>query len=299
MINVSVSQLVNQVDKNTFTLYTEWEDTHFKIILLRPCTVPLKGEMDIEKANYFLGHLDESFEIYLEKTRLAFSGKNADIQFFLHDDTFTWKQQNILTRGEIAIYPLSNILTISDILKQLLELYQKCQEEILTLERGNKRLNESNIKLTKDIEEMINVKDKMEKDLYTRFLLLLNAKKKRIRELQKALDSNKQTTKSIYDETTDDESEKSDVESKKVHNTASSNSRKRKVDYKSEQKATPKNSKMNFRIRTNSSSSEDTSPEPSTSRNELTSQNIDMPHTIKLKQVLNISEEESEEDLFT
>lgn len=296
MINVSVSQLVNQVDKSNFTLYAEWEDTHFKIILLRPCTVPLRGEMDIEKANYFLGHLDEAFEIYLEKTKLAFSGKNTDIQFFLHDDTFIWKQQNILTRGEIAIYPLSNILTISDILKQLLELYQKCQEEILTLERGNKCLNESNIKLTKDIEEMINVKDKMEKDLYTRFLLLLNAKKKRIRELQKALDNNKQT-KSIYDETTDDESEKSDVESKKVHNTASSNSRKRKVDYKSEQKTISKNSKMNFRIRTNSSSSEDTSPEPSTSRNKLTSQNIDVPHTIK--QVLNISEEESEEDLFT
>ncbi|XP_050464000.1 DNA repair protein XRCC4-like [Cataglyphis hispanica] len=298
MINVSVSQLVNQVDKCNFTLYAEWKDTYFKIILLRPCTVPLSGEMDIEKANYFLDHLDESFEIYLEKTRLAFSGKNIDIQFFLYDDTFTWKQQNILTRGEIAIFPLSNILTISDILKQLLELYQKCQEEILTLEKENKCLNESNIKLTKDIEEMINVKDKMEKDLYTRFLLLLNTKKKRIKELQKTLDSNKKITKSIYDETTDDESEKSDVESKKVHNIASSNSRKRKMDYKSEQKTPPKNNKMNFKISTNFSSNEDTSPEPSTSRNKLTSQNIDMSLTIKSKHV-NISEEESEEDLFS
>lgn len=45
MINVSVSQLVNQVDKTNFTLYAEWEDTHFKIILLRPCTIPLSGEV--------------------------------------------------------------------------------------------------------------------------------------------------------------------------------------------------------------------------------------------------------------
>lgn len=45
MLNVSVSQLVNQVDKSNFTLYTEWEDTHFKIILLRPCTIPLNGEV--------------------------------------------------------------------------------------------------------------------------------------------------------------------------------------------------------------------------------------------------------------
>lgn len=257
--------------------------------------------MHTENANYFLNHLDESFEIYLEKTRHAFSGKNTDIQFFLQDDdnTFIWKQQNILTRGKIAVYPLSNILIISDILKQLLELYQKCQEEILTLKKENKRLDENNKKLTTDIEEMINIKDNMEKDLYMRFLLLLNAKKKRIRELQKALNSNKQTTKSVYEETTDDESEKSDVEGKKMHGTASSNSRKRKVDYKSEQKVAPKSSKINFRKYTNFSSSEDTSPEPSTSKDKLTLQNIDMCHTIKSKQVLNISEEESEEDLFS
>lgn len=255
--------------------------------------------MHADNANYFLNHLDESFKIYLEKTRHAFSGKNADIQFFLQDDTFTWKQQNILTRGEIAVYPLSNILTISDNLKQLLELYQKCQEEILTLKQENKCLNENNIKLTTDIEKMINIKDNMEKDLYMKFLLLLNAKKKKIRELQKTLDSNKQIIKSVYNETTDDESEKSDVESKKEHDTASFNSRKRKVDYKNEQKVTPKNNKINFKRCTNSSSSEDISPEPSTSKDKLTLQNRDVYHTRKSKQVLDFSEEESQGDLFS
>ncbi|XP_029158123.1 DNA repair protein XRCC4-like [Nylanderia fulva] len=298
MINVSVSQLVNQVDKSNFTLYAEWEDTHFKIILLRPCTVPLSGEMHTENANYFLNHLDESFEIYLEKTRHAFSGENADIHFFLQDDTFTWKQQNILTRGEIAVYPLSNILTISDIFKQLLELYQKCKEEMLTLKQENKCVNENNIKLTTDVEKMINIKDEMEKDLYMKFLLLLNAKKEKIRKLHKALDSNKQTTKSVYDDTTDDENEKSDVESMKMHDTAF-NSRKRKVDYKNEQKITPKNNKINFKRCTNFSSNEDINPEPSTSKDKLTLQNRDVYHTRGSKRVLDFSEEESQEDLFS
>lgn len=252
--------------------------------------------MHTENAHYFLDHLDESLEIYLEKTKHAFSGKNADIQFFLHDDTLIWKQ-DILTRGKIAIYPLSNILIISDTLKQLLEFYQKCQEEVLTLKKENKCLNENNIKLTTDIEEMINIKDKMEKDLYTKFLLLLNAKKQKIRELQKALDNNKQIIKSVYDETTDDESEKSNAESKKVHGTVS-NSKKRKMDYKNEWNAIPKSSRINFKKCTNSSS-EDTSPEPSTSRNKLTLHNTDMSYTMKSKQILNISEEESEDDLFS
>lgn len=290
MINVSVSQLVNQVDKSDFTLYAEWEDTCFKIMVLRTCTVPLSGEMHIENANYFLNHLEESFETYLEKTKDAFSGRNADIQFFLQDDTFTWKQQNILTRGEIAVHSLSNILILSDTLKRSLELYQKNQERTLALENENEQLNKANAKLITDVEEMINVKTTMEKDLYMKFLLLLNTKKKKIRELQQALDDQraldtKKTTKSVYDKTTDDESEGSDVESKK-HDTESSKLGKHKMDYESEQKVTPKSNKKNLERRTNFSSDEDTSPKPSTSKGNLTLQDIDM-------------DEESEEDMFS
>lgn len=254
-------------------------------------------QMHIENANYFLNHLDESFETYLEKTKHAFSGKNADIQFFLQDDTFTWKQQNILTRGKIAVYSLSNILIISNTLKQSLELYQKCQERILALESENEHLNKANTKLIADIEEMINIKIAMEKDLYVKFLLLLNTKKKKIRELQQALDNTKKTTESVYDKTTDDESEGSDIESMTVHNTESSKKREDKMDYESEQKITPKSSKKNLKRRMNFSSSEDTSPEPSTSKGNLTLQNIDMRDIVKFKQVLNSSE--SEEDMFS
>lgn len=297
MINVSVSQLVNQVDKSDFTLYAEWEDTCFKIMVLRSSTVPLSGEMRVENANYFLNHLDESFETYMEKTKHAFSGKNADIQFFLQDDTFTWKQENILTRGEIIVHSLSNVLILSDTLKQSLELYQKFQERALALESENNDLNEANTKLSADIEKMINVKNKMEEDLYMKFLLLLNTKKKKIRELQQALDNTKKTTKSVYDKTTDEESERSDIESEKIHYTKSSKTRKDEMDYESEQKVKPKSSKKNLKRRMNFSSSEDTSPEPSTSKG-----NLALQHTgrdiVKLRQAPN-SSEESEEDIFS
>lgn len=248
--------------------------------------------MHIENANYFLNHLDESFETYLEKTKHAFSGKNVDIQFFLQDDTFTWKQQNILTRGEIAVHSLSNILILSDTLKQSLELYQKCQEQALTLENENKHLNEANAKLIAQIEEMINKKTAMEKDLYTKFLLLLNSKKKRIREL---LQDKSKKTKSVYEETTDDESEESGIENKTVHDTQSFKTRIHKMDYENEQEVIPKSSKKSLKRPMNFSSSEDTSPQPSTSKGNITLQNIE--DTIKLKQVLNNSE--SEEDIFS
>ncbi|XP_018370614.1 PREDICTED: DNA repair protein XRCC4-like isoform X2 [Trachymyrmex cornetzi] len=265
MINASVSQLVNQVDNSNFTLYTEWENTSFKIIVLRTCTLPLSGE-------------DESY-----------------------GTTFTWKQQNILTRGEIAMHSLSNILILSDTLKQSLELYQQYQERALALEKENEYLKKSNTELIVDLEEIINKKDTMEKDLYMKFLLLLNTKKKKIRELQEALNNTKKTTtKSVFNETTDDESDGSDVKSEKMLDTKPSKLKKQKMNYKNDQKVIPKSSKKNFNRRMNFSSSEDTSPEPSTSKVKLTLQNT--YDTVKSKRVLNYSEEEynsSEEDMFS
>ncbi|XP_011061863.1 PREDICTED: DNA repair protein XRCC4-like isoform X2 [Acromyrmex echinatior] len=263
--------------------------------------------MHIESANYFLNHLDESFETYLEKTKQAFSGKDIDIQFFLQDEsdgmTFTWKQQNILTRGEIAMHSLSNILILSDTLKQSLELYQQYQERALTLEKENEYLKKSNTELVVDLEEIINKKNTMEKDLNMKFLLLLNTKKKKIRELQEALNNTKKTTtKSAYNETTDDESDGSDIKSKKMHDTKPSKLKKQKMDYKNDQEVIPKSSKQNFKRHMNFSSSEDTSPEPSTSKVKLMLQNTNMYDTVKSKRVLNNSEEErnsSEEDMFS
>jgi len=253
--------------------------------------------MHTERANYFLEQLEEPLEIYLEKTRQAFSGKNMDIQFFLQDDTFIWKQQNILTRGEITLHPFSNLLIISDTLKQLSEFYQKCQEQIIALEKENKYLNETNKKLNTDIEKMIEIKNNMEEDLYEKFLLLLNTKKKKIRELQEIIDRNKEATKSVYDETTDDQSEESNIENKKICDTGtkSPSTKKRKMNYKSQQKTVPKNNRYNF---ASSSSSNDASPEPSTSKDKRTLCSTDA-RRIHSKQLLDTPEEESEEDLFS
>lgn len=252
-----------------------------------------------ESANYFLEQLEEPLELYLDKTRQAFSGKNADIQFFLQDDTFTWKQRNILTRGEIAVHPLSNVLIMSDTLKQLLEFYQKCQERIVILEKENEYLNKTNDKLVTDIEEMIDVKNKIEEDLYGKFLLLLNTKKKRIRELQEIIDANKQVTKTVYNEPTDEESEGSNIEEKICDTNAKLNIKKRKINCISEQRNIPQSSTRNFKRHTSSSSSDDTSPKPSTSKGNRALSSRGIRRVEQSKHLPNTPEEESEEDLFS
>lgn len=237
--------------------------------------------------------------MYLEKTKHAFSGENMEVQFFLEDDTFTWKEQNILTRGEITVHHFSNILTISDTLKQILERYQKC---MVVLKKENEYLNETNAKLTTDKEKairMVENMENMEKDLYRKFILLLNSKKQKIRELQEALD--KKTTKSIYDENTD-ESGGSDAEDQNMQETniKSLNIKKRKANYQDGQKDKPKISKKDFTRCTNVSSNKSPSPEPSTSKDKSILQNANVQYMTRVtNQQLNILEEESEDDLFS
>lgn len=266
--------------------------------------------MHTENANYFLDHLEESFETYIGKTRRAFSGESMEIQFFLQDEIFTWKEQNILTRGEITVYPISNVLTISDTFKQLLEYCKERQKQIIVLQEENKCLNEGETKQNANVEKMINIKNSMENDFYSKFLLLLNTKKEKIRELQKAL--NDIGGKSKYDETTD-ESGSSDIESGKIHDTShkSINMKKRKVNYKNEHSftpksrkknlkkdehsITPKSRKKNFKIFPDSSSDEN--PIASTSEDKLIFKETNRHDMIKFKN-LDITEENSEEDIF-
>lgn len=255
--------------------------------------------MDIENANYYLDHLGETFETYLEKTRNAFSGKDTGMQFFLQDDVFKWTQENVETRGKISIYPLSNILTVSDTLKQLAELYQRCQEGRVKLKKENEVLSNSNAKLITELDEIINKKETMEKDLYAKFLVLLNAKKKKIRELQEALDNNKPKTKSVYDESTDEESEKSDMENKMRPNSnaKSSATRKRAAYYKNQYKPVPNSNMDNFKDHTNSSFIKDVSPEPSTSKVTLRDVNI-CQKKIKSTTISSTKGRKSDEDMF-
>lgn len=47
MIRVNSCEIVNQIDNKCFTLYVEWLNSHFKVILLEPTMSPLSGEVCI------------------------------------------------------------------------------------------------------------------------------------------------------------------------------------------------------------------------------------------------------------
>lgn len=167
--------------------------------------------------NYYSQEHSKSFNEYLKGTKDALSGKNTDIKYFLQDNKFEWRKKERWILGKITVCPISNIIAISETLYGVLKQQQHLQEIISKLKKENKLLTDSNKELSVDIEEMIKMKTNMEKELYEKFILLLNAKKKKIRELKNSFKNTECAQKSVFDVSTD-LSEDSDTDDKSIKN---------------------------------------------------------------------------------
>lgn len=45
MTNVTACEIFNEADKKYFTLYAEWFESHFKVMLLESTSTPLRGKV--------------------------------------------------------------------------------------------------------------------------------------------------------------------------------------------------------------------------------------------------------------
>ncbi|KAG7202755.1 hypothetical protein KM043_009926 [Ampulex compressa] len=160
-------------------------------------------QLTTEDVQYFSDEHCISADEYLQNAKKAFYGKDIDVQFFIQNDAFEWKRKNIWTLGKIALSSVSEIEFISETLRRILNCYQSSQERLLTLEEENKSLKENQTRCTTAMERMVKLKLEMEKDLYKRFLLVLNSKKKKIRELEEALKNKEIKETTIFDAPTD------------------------------------------------------------------------------------------------
>lgn len=215
MTELNTCEIVNEVDNKCFTVYVEWLNSHFKIILLESTMPPLSGEMNIEDIEYFCNEFSISSDEYLQETKTIFCGKDKEIRFFIEDDKLEWR--NEWTLGRIKLQPIVDVNVVSGCFQQLLKFYRSIQNKISTLEEENKNLRNENTDLLSKVEKITKIKTDIEQNLYKRFILILNSKKKKIRELEAAIKEKQSTTESVFDACTD-EGEESDENNKKLDN---------------------------------------------------------------------------------
>lgn len=169
--------------------------------------------MNAEDIEFFCDELSKSSNEYLQDTKEILCGKDKEIQFFIKNEIFEWKK-NVWTLGRIKLSSISDVKIISEGFQKSLKFYQDIQDKVDILEKENKILTDEKNKLSSDIEKMIETKTAMEQDLYSKFILILNSKKEKLRELESMVKERQKPSESVFDACTD-ESEGSDNENKK------------------------------------------------------------------------------------
>ncbi|XP_038661291.1 DNA repair protein XRCC4 isoform X2 [Scyliorhinus canicula] len=139
-------------------------------------------------------------EKYVDELRQALTTgeervKNYSFDFFKDNDkeVFHFSYEKLLKdiSFKLGSVELRKVLDSADVIKELINYVLHCNAELRDrnehLQQENKRLSCDRNYSLKELEKYIKAKEELEQDLYSRFILVLNEKKAKIRSLQEKL----------------------------------------------------------------------------------------------------------------
>uniref|UniRef100_A0A1B6MMR4 DNA repair protein XRCC4 n=1 Tax=Graphocephala atropunctata TaxID=36148 RepID=A0A1B6MMR4_9HEMI len=176
-------------------LNSEWTNSHLKLLLIHD-NQAWNGKFQIgknEDVTELIDQLSLTEEKYVEETRNALTTHGGAEQFAytLENDTFTWKKYvrtNMAVKfGYAFLSKVSVLEAFETVIDHILQSSLKLNEKCFSVNKGIKSLEEENRSLKIKLQDLIEKKNEMETTLYSQFLNVLNAKKKKIGELQKKI----------------------------------------------------------------------------------------------------------------
>ncbi|XP_043463559.1 DNA repair protein XRCC4-like [Leptopilina heterotoma] len=205
-------------------------------------------------------------EEFQEQTKKAFSGKVQNYKFYLEENLLKW-EEGLWTRGSIKLFPETDITNFSDIVLTTLEDFILSQTISSAISEENTKLRDENESFKCQLEEMIKMKD-LEKHLLSKFILLLNEKKRKIRELVGEIEKLKEKYEpSAYQLSTDeeisDDEKEMNVTDSPIPSTSNASCNKLKTEDKIVDFDTKREMEIEEKVRVDDSRS--SSPKPSTS----------------------------------
>lgn len=191
MPSASVSKLkLNNHD--TIYIKVDWKDNEndlFHIVIFDSDNNTWSGRYSHEYEEKHRKNVEETPEEYKNNVKLALSGccRNFQYELSLKNSaiaTFIWKKQyNEIASLQHGVVPLhldaisSNKESLIDI---LLAENEDLKQKINEYEMNNELLNSELKKSKEEVEKFISVKTSLEMSLYSKFIQMLNGKKRRI-----------------------------------------------------------------------------------------------------------------------
>ncbi|KAJ8674518.1 hypothetical protein QAD02_005780 [Eretmocerus hayati] len=174
--------------REELVISSEWTDSQLRMMIIKDSSVVVTGEMPYSQFDQQVKYFDKDVKDYIKWMQDILGGQTDGIDFSLDEDKLTWikksspdsKKSCIL--GRIRVNEATKINAIQ-ILRDSVIRNSKLQKTISSSNKTIEVLEKENSILREDFEAAIEVKSKMETTLYTRFALILNEKKARMREL--------------------------------------------------------------------------------------------------------------------
>lgn len=146
-----------------------------------------------------------SEEEFNAETQTALSGKASNYKFYLDNNTLKW-EKDLWTMGSMVLFPETEIMNLSEFMMTTLADLVQNQTFSSSINEENKKLKNENEHLRCKLNEMIKIKMELEEPLLKKFILILNEKKKRIRELVGEIENLRKIYEpTFYDQPTDEE----------------------------------------------------------------------------------------------
>lgn len=158
------------------------------------------GQLTEENLDALSGNLKMDFNTYVDQTAKAFTREDmADINFVYQIKPqadgivdLLWKKElsgDIKVKmGSVTLHLTKNAAeTLCQIFTSCIDMMMGLQEKIRSLDTNNQRLKQEGQNAIEQLEKCVSAKENLEKDLYSKFVTVLNSKKEKIRNIQNGL----------------------------------------------------------------------------------------------------------------
>ncbi|KAK7481518.1 hypothetical protein BaRGS_00027280 [Batillaria attramentaria] len=157
------------------------------------------GQLTEEDLDALSGNLKMDFNTYVSQTVKAFTRRDmADLNFAYQVKPqadgivdLVWKKQvpgDIKVKmGSVPLYLKSNSAqSMCEIFSNCIDMMTELHGKIRSLESDNQRLSQERQNALKRLDKCVSAKEDLEKDLYSKFVAVLNSKKEQIRNMRNA-----------------------------------------------------------------------------------------------------------------
>lgn len=198
MLFASVSKL-KLTDHKTIYIKVDWKDNEndlFHIVIFDSDNNTWSGRYSHEFAERHRKNVDETPEEYKKNVKMALSGYCQMFQYELSQKqsafaTFIWKKQYgeiaLLQHGVVPVHQDEISTKKESLIDILLAENGDLKQKIMDYETNNELLNSELKRSKEEVEKFIRLKSSLEMALYSKFIQMLNGKKRRIDLLEENL----------------------------------------------------------------------------------------------------------------